>query len=78
MSKHDSAPTHGWVIGSQINKWLALVFVIIIFMLIAETLWIASAIKRDCTEPYKIRKIIGGSWIVMYAGSHKDGCADPY
>lgn len=78
MSKHDSAPTHGWIIGSRINKWVAGLFFILLIAIIAESLWVFSAVNRDCRQPYKIRNVFGSHWIVILTGSNRDGCSDAY
>lgn len=78
MSKHNSAPTVGWTISSQLNKWLALAFIILILVLILETVWIFSAVNRDCKEAYKIKNKLGSHWMVIFVGSSNDGCSNAY
>jgi len=74
MSKRDSAPTHGWVISSQINKWLA--FILIVSLLLwGVTIWtIAYTIRRDCQDVYKRDIKVSNYWLHIEAGSTKLGC----
>lgn len=78
MSKHDSAPTHGWVIGSQVNKWLALLFIInLLFWFIA--FWtITYSVRRDCTNPYHRQIKAFSYWAVINIGSGKAECTQPW
>lgn len=74
MSKHDSAPTHSWVIGSHINKWLALAFMIVFLLVFFFTMLITYTIRRDCNDVY-VRDLAGaGYWLHIEIGSTKPGC----
>lgn len=74
MSKRNAAPTHGWVIGSQVNKWLALVFIVSLLFWFVVFNVISYSLRRDCEDVYKRRIGFAGYWINIYAGSDKDGC----
>jgi hypothetical protein len=74
MSRRDAAPTHGWVISSKINKWLALAFIISL-LVVFVTIWtVAYSIRRDCTDVYKRDLKAGKYWLHIESGSTKLEC----
>lgn len=77
MSKKNSAPTVGWVFGSQVYKILAILFIITV--LIFAGLWfrITGVIQHDCNNPYVRRMNVAGFWIYVNMGSKKPGCVRP-
>lgn len=74
MSKRDSAPTHGWVISSTINKWLALGFMVIVFFVFMVTVTITYSLRRDCFDVYNRDLSLGSYWLHIEAGSNDPGC----
>jgi hypothetical protein len=77
MSRHDSAPTHGWVISSRITRWLSTLFVLFLFVLLVIFMSITYGIRRDCSRPYKRDLKVAGYWVHIDAGSTKRGCVQP-
>lgn len=77
MSRRNSAPTHGWVISSTINKWLALAFMLsLLFWGIA--IWtITYTLRRDCSDVYDRDIKVAGYWLHVEAGSTAPDCPGP-
>lgn len=74
MSRHDAAPTHGWLISSRINKWLALGFIVLMLAAFIAVFTITYSIRRDCRNYYKRNIKLAGYWLHITAGSTTDGC----
>lgn len=74
MSRHDSAPTHGWVISSRINKWLALIFMVLLLVTFIAVWTVRYGIERDCSDIYKRDLTAGGYWLHFEVGSTKSTC----
>lgn len=74
MSRHDSAPTHGWVISSRINRWLALILLLLVFFMLLAVYAIRYTLERDCRNVYKRDFLVSTYWIHVEAGSTKLGC----
>ncbi len=53
MSKRDAAPTHGWVIGSQVNKFIVRLFwiILIVVALAVGTVW--AKLEDNCMNTYE-------------------------
>jgi hypothetical protein len=74
MSRHDSAPTHSWVITSRINKWLAAIFLFCL-LIVFITIWtLTYTIRRDCTDVYRRDFEVAGYWLHVDAGSTRPEC----
>jgi hypothetical protein len=76
MSKHNAAPTHGWVISSRITKYLAIAFLVITFIVFVTVWTITWGIRRDCSDVYKRDLKVGGYWLYIQAGSNDTGCPE--
>jgi hypothetical protein len=70
-------PSHRWLVGQDIMRtfaWLFIISSLVTFI----TLWsIAYSIRRDCRSPYRRNMKLFGYWIHIDAGSTKDGCIKP-
>lgn len=77
MSKRDSAPTIGWVVSSQINKYLALIFMISLLIWGIAIWTVTYTLRRDCTDVYKRDVEAFGYWLRVEAGSTKKECPRP-
>ena len=78
MSRHNSAPTHGWVIGSQINKILATLFVLSLIVNLIIIFTIRGVVQHNCQDYYTRTLGVPNHWIRVEVGSTKDGCPQPY
>ncbi len=74
MSRRNSAPTHGWIISSQINKYLAALFVLSLLVWFIAIWTVRYSLDKDCSDLYDRRINVFGYWIVIQAGSTKDRC----
>ena len=74
MSRHDAAPTHGWVISSRINRWVTLIAFVLVLFAIITFYAIRYSIERDCANVYKRDFVVMTYWIHVEAGSTKPGC----
>lgn len=52
MGKRDAAPTHSWVIGSHVNKFIVRVFwiLLIVVSLVVGTIW--AKLEDSCENSY--------------------------
>lgn len=68
MGKRDSAPTIGWVLTSQLNKWLAIVFWIVLFLVATFIFGAVRHIEQTCQpfgrdwsiNGYSVRLVVSG------------------
>jgi hypothetical protein len=74
MSKHDAAPTFGWVLGSKITKWLSMLFVFTAFIVFLAVWTVTYTVRRDCSDVYTRNVGAFGYWLHVQAGSTKAGC----
>jgi sterol desaturase/sphingolipid hydroxylase (fatty acid hydroxylase superfamily) len=80
MGKRDSAPTYSWVFLSQVNKWLALAFILLIIVVLIIVFIIRAVIAHDCHDyhDYYKRDIkVPGYWIHLDVGSTDKECPQP-
>jgi len=78
MSRRNSAPTHGWVISSQVTKWLSGLFIIFLVAFLIAAYTIKYTVDRDCTDYYKRDTGVAGYWVHIEIGSTDRGCPAPY
>lgn len=74
MSKRNAAPTHGWVISSAINKWLAAIFVVCLIVILIIIFTIRGIIQHNCQDYYKRDLKVPNHWIHIEVGSTKKEC----
>ncbi len=73
MSKRDAAPTVGWVVVSHVNKWLAIMFLIVLFVLASGAYIAYRQLAADCSDTFK-RDVQIGSYRLHYEVSSE--CPD--
>lgn len=71
-----SSPTHGWVVGNRLLRWLATAFIIFSLIVFVLLFAITYTIRRDCTNPYRRDLKIVGYWVHIQAGSNSPSCPD--
>ena len=59
MSRRDSAPTFFWVLMSQVNKWLALIFITLIAVFGTVAFAIVNEVHSTC-QPSDRNFNVGG------------------
>jgi hypothetical protein len=74
MSKHDSAPTVGYVFSSQVHRMMTWLLFLIIFISFVAVVIIRHQVTRDCTDIYKRDLSISHYWIHVEVGNKKVGC----
>lgn len=77
MSRSNAAPTHGWIISSQLNKWLALILVVLLLIMFITAWTITYTIRRDCSNYYHRDMKVAGYWVHIQAGSTAKECPQP-
>lgn len=50
MSRHNAAPTHGWIIASTIFKWTSLFFIILAVILALMTIREVGILDSKCVD----------------------------
>lgn len=65
MSKRDAAPTLGWVVVSHVNKWLAIIFLIVLFVIASGVYVVYQQLEADCSDTF-IRDVQVGSYQLHY------------
>ncbi len=78
MSKRNSAPTVGWVFGSQLYKWLALALIVSLLFWGVIGWTIAYIVRRDCHNYYKRDLKLLSYWVHIEVGRDKLDCPAPY
>jgi hypothetical protein len=51
MSKHDSAPTHSWVIASHVNRLVVRLSLVLLVGLGVLVFYVVSQLNHDCSQP---------------------------
>lgn len=78
MSKHDSAPTVGWVWSSHLYKLAAVVFGLCIVGVLLYVTAIRAIVLHDCNDYYVGNFNVSSYWLRFEVGSTKEGCPNPY
>lgn len=78
MSRRDSAPTHSWVISSKINKYITVIFCLLVVFVLIIVFSIRAIIAHDCDDYYKRDLRTPGYWIHVEVGSTKPECPSPH
>lgn len=69
-----AAPTHGWLIGNNVMRWLASLFILVLLILFIIVWTVTYTIRRDCQHPYHRDLKLAGYWLHIQAGSTKHDC----
>lgn len=74
MSKHDSAPTVGYVFSSQVHKYMAGLLLLVLFIVFVAVVIVRHQVTRDCHDLYKRDISIASFWVHIEVGKKKVGC----
>lgn len=75
MSKHDSAPTHSWVIASHVNRFVVRISVVLLILLGVLAFHVVSTINEDCTKPVELPGGLFGYDIQLTVAKDPDECS---
>lgn len=78
MSRRDSAPTHGWVISSKINKIITVLFCVLLVVVLVIVFSVRAIVAHNCQDYYKRDLKLGTHWLHIEVGSTKADCPAPY
>lgn len=73
MGKRDSAPTYGWVFMSALNRYIATIAIVILFIVAALLAGVYLQLKSDCSKP--LHKDIVVYTYVIHLSIGREGAA---